>query len=313
MLHGIPGAGKTSTIKAIAKDTNRHIFNLSLRPYTTQRQLTNLFLNESVTIMGADGNKQTLKIPPNRRVYVIEDIDCLTNVVWDRELQSDKKESDFASEAVTLSFLLNLLDGVLETPGRILVITSNYPEKLDRALVRPGRIDVKIKFNNASRAFIHEMLEKFYSLKVDIAEVPEELEGIFTPAEVMESCCYFFKDYKKALEHLISRRVSKVSQASRLVAPTQAALQEAPEAGGTLLETLEKSSANDDRQVQNYDSEVEERIHKRMELSDNWVKNISSGDPELGETYKKMMDGPMFQSSLLEFNEDANEIIMAAP
>ena len=63
MFHGVPGAGKTSTIKAIAKDTHRHIFNLSLRPYTSQRQLTNLFFNETVIVYGHDGNKQTLKIP----------------------------------------------------------------------------------------------------------------------------------------------------------------------------------------------------------------------------------------------------------
>jgi hypothetical protein len=208
MLHGVPGAGKTSTIKAIAKDTHRHIFNLSLRPYTSQRQLTNLFFNETVVVMGYDGNKMTYKIPLNKRVYVIEDIDCLTDVVYDRSLlqdsktdKTDKKEG----ESITLSFLLNLLDGVLETPGRILVITSNYPDKLDSAFVRPGRIDVKIEFKKATREFIVDMINRFYDAKKTIVDIPNELESVFTPAEVMESLCMYFKDGEKALNHLTKK------------------------------------------------------------------------------------------------------------
>jgi hypothetical protein len=111
-----------------------------------------------------------------------------------------------SSEAITLSFLLNLLDGVLETPGRILVITSNYPEKLDKALVRPGRIDVKIEFKNASREVIREMVARFYSnpdLALDV--IPCELDNVFTPAEVMESLCTYFKDTDGAIKHMVKK------------------------------------------------------------------------------------------------------------
>jgi DNA polymerase III delta prime subunit len=207
LLHGVPGAGKTSTIKAIAKDTHRHIFNLSLRPYTSQRQLTNLFFNETVVIYGHDGNKQTLKIPLNRRVYVIEDIDCLTDVVLDRNLTTNTTSKD--GDAVTLSFLLNLLDGVLETPGRILIITSNFPDKLDKALVRPGRIDVTIEFRNASREFILDMVNKFYNTSLTIDTIPIELETVFTPAEVMESLCTYFKLPEKAIHHMLTKHSNK--------------------------------------------------------------------------------------------------------
>jgi chaperone BCS1 len=209
LLHGVPGAGKTSTIKAIAKDTNRHIFNLSLRPYTTQRQLTNLFFNETVTVQSYDGAKQTYKIPLNKRVYVIEDIDCLTDVVLDRSITKEPLAANKEGEAVTLSFLLNLLDGVLETPGRILVITSNYPDKLDKALVRPGRIDVRIEFRNATRSFILDMVNKFYSVTMTLEDVPDELEDVFTPAEVMESMCQHFKSPTGALAHLSKKLALK--------------------------------------------------------------------------------------------------------
>lgn len=211
LLHGIPGAGKTSTIKAIARDTHRHIFNLSLRPYTTQRQLTNLFFNETVVVQTYDGGKQTLKIPVNKRVYVIEDIDCLTDVVIDRQIRGTAEDSK-EGEAVTLAFLLNLLDGVLETPGRILVITSNYPDKLDKALIRPGRVDVKLEFKNATRVFIQDMINKFYCTDVNLESIPHELDSVFTPAEVMESMCMHFKNASDALAHMVGKIAAKQAE-----------------------------------------------------------------------------------------------------
>ncbi len=203
MLHGIPGAGKTSTIKAIAKDTGRHIFSLALRPYTTCKQLTSLFYDETVHVMGTDGTQQTYRIPLNKRVYVIEDIDCLTDVVLERSLEQKKKSQH--NEVLTLSFLLNLLDGVLETPGRILVITSNYPERIDKALIRPGRIDVKVEFRHADRPFILDMLNHFYECNKQLEDIPTALGDRFTPAEVMEAMAMHFKDPDAAITHLKSK------------------------------------------------------------------------------------------------------------
>jgi chaperone BCS1 len=175
MMHGIPGAGKTSTIKAIARDTNRHIFNLSLREYTTCTQLTNLFYNDTVRIM-SEQSQVTYNIPRHKRIYVIEDIDCLTDVVLARDEgqgqdQDQGQKTAGNGDALTLSFLLNLLDGVLETPGRILIITSHYPEKIDSALIRPGRIDVRIEFKRASREFVLDMLRQVCGSGLEIAEV----------------------------------------------------------------------------------------------------------------------------------------------
>ena len=92
------------------------------------------------------------------------------------------------------------MDGVLETPGRILVITSNYPERLDKAFIRPGRIDVKIEFTYTNRAFILDMVNKFYSKTFTIDIIPEELDNIFTPAEIMECMCTYFKEPLKSIE-----------------------------------------------------------------------------------------------------------------
>ena len=287
MLHGVPGAGKTSTIKAIAKDTNRHIFNLSLRAYTTQRQLTNLFFNETVNVHTYDGGKQSLKIPLNRRVYVIEDIDCLTDVVLDRSLKATA-DSQSDGDAVTLSFLLNLLDGVLETPGRILVITSNYPEKLDKALVRPGRIDVKINFKNATRAFILDMINKFYTIEMTLDEIPADLEDVFTPAEVMESLCWYFKSSSQALIHLVQKSESKK-------------LLEAQNNAGTLLEDLEVHFADthtNGAQTQAQAPSSESNLEEPLELN---KISLKINEESSSNTLKKP-NHPILNPTLLAFD-----------
>ncbi len=231
MMHGVPGAGKTSTIKAIARDTNRHIFNLSLRPYTTCKQLTNLFYNETVHVMEGPSTV-TYKIPLNKRLYVIEDIDCLTDVVLDRALLKEEgaveENQGQQGDKVTLSFLLNLLDGVLETPGRILAITSNYPERIDAALIRPGRIDVKLEFKRATRAFIADMMAHFYSMSREDLDVPERLEDVYTPAEVMESMCVHFKDPMAAIRRMVGRAMERqtLGGAAEVVAPAVGAAAE---------------------------------------------------------------------------------------
>ena len=70
-------------------------------------------------------------------------------------------------DKITLSYLLNIIDGIRETPGRILIITSNHYEKLDNALIRPGRIDCTLKMNNASYDTINSMFKKYYSITLE--------------------------------------------------------------------------------------------------------------------------------------------------
>jgi len=79
--------------------------------------------------------------------------------VLDKVSKSDDK--------LTLSYLLNIIDGLRETPGRIIIMTSNNYDSLDDALVRPGRIDYTLKMNNASVNIIHEMFYHYYSDNMD--------------------------------------------------------------------------------------------------------------------------------------------------
>jgi SpoVK/Ycf46/Vps4 family AAA+-type ATPase len=110
------------------------------------------------------------------------------------------------SEKLTLGFLLNLLDGVLEVPGRILIMTTNYPEKLDKALIRPGRIDLILDFKKTTRATIIEMYKHFYDLN-DTSFNENEFEKIedyqYSPAEINQVFFKYIRDPKKALESLL--------------------------------------------------------------------------------------------------------------
>ena len=85
---------------------------------------------------------------------------------------------------MTLDDILNLWDGVRETPGRIMIITSNYYDELDSALTRPGRIDITHAFKNANHVVISDMYKHLFqkdSCKYDLSGIEEYL---YSPAEI---------------------------------------------------------------------------------------------------------------------------------
>merc|ERR1712038_682793 len=70
-------------------------------------------------------------------------------------------------DPLNLSGLLNVLDGVVDTPDRILIMTSNHPEKLDPALIRPGRIDKKLLLGYMKGDDVCDMLEHYFQLSLN--------------------------------------------------------------------------------------------------------------------------------------------------
>jgi hypothetical protein len=216
MFHGPPGTGKTSSVKAIANEGRRHIINVQLSEIKTKAQLQHLFFNDEVHVYNGT-NTEKYTIPISERLYVIEDIDAMGDTVLRREWKkpvaqvTPKKEEDAwlarekeaEKEALDLSFLLNLLDGTLEANGRILIITTNFPERIDKALIRPGRIDMIVHFKKCNRAVLQEMASSFYGAEVALPD-DATLDDKWTPAEVNQILFRNFEDPQTALNELVS-------------------------------------------------------------------------------------------------------------
>jgi hypothetical protein len=225
LLHGIPGCGKTSLIKAISKDTQRHILNIKLSPNITLTQLRNLFYSDKIKVF-TDVNTppRYITIPMDQRIYVMEDVDCLTTILNQRNTYTEEEKlsdedirnikmlgkerwqqmKNLNTDKIVLSDILNIIDGVLETPGRILILTSNFPEKLDTALLRPGRIDLIVNFKECNATQLQDMFEHFYNTKFTFDY--SLIENVHTPAYVQEIFLRYMRDPYKAFSFLYEQR-----------------------------------------------------------------------------------------------------------
>jgi mitochondrial chaperone BCS1 len=140
LLYGPPGTGKSSFIQALAGHLNYAIAILNL----SERGLSDDRLNHLLTMI------------PERTFVLLEDVD----VAWanQRGAQSD----GYHGPNVTMSGLLNALDGVASAEERILFLTTNHVDKLDAALVRPGRVDMTVHLDNATVYQIKQLWKRFY-------------------------------------------------------------------------------------------------------------------------------------------------------
>ncbi|XP_036321397.1 mitochondrial chaperone BCS1 [Rhagoletis pomonella] len=143
LLYGPPGCGKSSFITALAGELEYGICLLNL----SERGLTDDRLNH------------LLNVAPEQSIILLEDVDA---AFASRE---DVKQQAAAYEGlnrITFSGLLNCLDGVASTEARIVFMTTNYLDRLDPALIRPGRVDVKEYVGYCDAHQLEEMFLRFY-------------------------------------------------------------------------------------------------------------------------------------------------------
>ncbi|KAG6610979.1 mitochondrial chaperone BCS1-B [Phytophthora cinnamomi] len=218
LLHGPPGTGKTSLIKAVAQYTKRHIVTISLGKVKTNQELMNALFDLRFAVEGVD-------LPVNMTfedvVFVMEDIDCAASVVMARENKPEASRrqrkrlssSSSASDKLNLSGLLNVLDGVIDCPGRIVIMTTNHPEKLDPALIRPGRVNKKLMLGYMNSAQVQNMIEYYFATTCTRMQ-REALQGVtgsatpVTPAAV-EALCSEHDDVDAVVEAF--RRTHQIS------------------------------------------------------------------------------------------------------
>ncbi|KAI5889530.1 P-loop containing nucleoside triphosphate hydrolase protein [Schizophyllum commune H4-8] len=176
LLYGAPGCGKTSMIHSMAGELGLDVYILSL------------------STAGMDDSKLSELISelPTECIALMEDIDAaFTRGIGARGKPDDDAEDESAKPAkdkpaennnasissrVSLSGLLNALDGVGAQEGRILFATTNHYDALDPALCRPGRMDVHVEFKLASKFQAGELFRHFYAprhKRPEVEKIPD--------------------------------------------------------------------------------------------------------------------------------------------
>lgn len=160
LFHGPPGTGKTSFGLAIAGLLKLNVYIVSLK--------SPMMNDETLEIFFA-----TL---PSRCVVLLEDID-IAGLTHSR-LACDKTghenggvtgrqvvhvDVNSGTAGVSLPALLNVMDGAASQEGRMIIMTTNHVEKLDKALIRPGRIDKAVKFDLADASMVSSLFDSLFA------------------------------------------------------------------------------------------------------------------------------------------------------
>ncbi|KAL7144203.1 hypothetical protein ABFS83_08G243400 [Erythranthe nasuta] len=179
LLYGPPGTGKSSLIAAMANYLNFDIYDLELSELRKNSDLRKLLVGTA-----------------NKSILVVEDIDCTVDLQnklakRDESPPSDQSNRREESSKVTLSGLLNFVDGLWSSCGdeRIIIFTTNHVEKLDPALLRPGRMDVHINMSYCTFCGFKLLASNYLGINNHYSF--DEIEGSIgiakvTPAEVAE-------------------------------------------------------------------------------------------------------------------------------
>lgn len=149
LLYGPPGTGKTSTIVAVA----------------TELKMAIVFLQLSDSAMDDSKLMNAMNSLPKNSIVMLEDIDCLFDV--DRQQKTVK-----LGGGVTFSGLLNALDGVTASDGRIIFSTTNHLERINSALLRSGRFDVKLRVDHPDCDQVIRMICRFFPEHKDDTRIP---------------------------------------------------------------------------------------------------------------------------------------------
>nr|KYP51369.1 hypothetical protein KK1_026800 [Cajanus cajan] len=187
LLYGPPGTGKSSLIAAMAYHLNYDIYDFVLTAVQDNSELKNLILGMS-----------------NRSILVIEDIDCTIKL---QNREEDGETAKNGDNKVTLSGLLNIIDGLWSCCGeeRIIIFTTNHKERLDPALLRPGRMDMHIHLSYCNFSAFEQLAFNYHGISQH--KLFEQIEGLLrevqvTPAEIAGEMIKI-SDAKEGLQDIV--------------------------------------------------------------------------------------------------------------
>lgn len=168
LMHGKPGCGKTSTILAIASELDRDIVYINPSKTSLDKILANMS-------------------SPSKQIYVFEDIDAVNTVISsdrDSEDSKDNRTSESNVIGMSLSDLLNITDGLLSSDGAICLFTTNHKEKLDEALLRPGRMNKIVEFTYLSGSTAKDMI--YHNLGLSIDNLKDDIKPTELQEEILQ-------------------------------------------------------------------------------------------------------------------------------
>lgn len=170
LFEGPPGCGKTSLVMALAAHFSKPIYALNLGSIENDNDLF-----------------QAVSSAPEAAILLIEDIDAAKAVaprVEEKDEDGNTLEKKDTPKVISLSGLLNAIDGAFAKDGRILIMTTNHPDKIDPALIRPGRADRREHIGLLQEHVAARMCD--HILGVDNYDVLESLEFPVAPALLQE-------------------------------------------------------------------------------------------------------------------------------
>jgi hypothetical protein len=188
LLHGPPGTGKTSCIKALARYMDRNPIIIPCSRISTYSDLMAFLFNDHLA---------NQEIPMEKRLYILEEIDCghWAKIIRKRtpEILTEPEDEDSklpivskVEPTLTLGQLLEVMDGVFEMPGRVIVFTSNHPEIIDPALLRPGRIDLNIQMDYLRRSDVRKYYEHWFETQMSEEIASNIVDHMFSQATLGE-------------------------------------------------------------------------------------------------------------------------------
>ncbi len=240
LFYGPPGTGKSSMIRAISAELQRHIHFLNLSVIKNDLELVNLMgkINFKETILViedidaqgkvthkrskefADQNAQPQQANQQNQTNqlnsdqpnLINPINLIQLVNSSNPL-TQQSNSQTQAPTLTLSCLLNQLDGVNNNHGMITILTTNFPEILDEALIRDGRVDERVFFDYVDYDVIHKMFVNFFNGKnevtLDLIKEKIDLSKKISPSAVENSMRRCYSNSLEALDNLVESAANK--------------------------------------------------------------------------------------------------------
>ncbi|KAL5443803.1 hypothetical protein PMIN07_002975 [Paraphaeosphaeria minitans] len=245
LFYGPPGTGKSSLSTALAGEFGLDLYEVKIPSIASDSDLEQMFH----------------EIPP-QCIVLLEDIDAVWIERTSRSHSPDRRsersggsDRENSRSNCTLSGLLNVLDGVGSQEGRIVIMTTNKPELLDSALVRPGRVDMKVFLGNITPASAEQMFVRMFS--------PDEMAvGATVPSSNQEHGVGIdFDDIRSLARNFAKAIPDNVFTPSQLQGFFQLYLDSAHDAANGIASWVEKEMA---RQADGSFEFLENGVVKRM-------------------------------------------------